>query len=521
MKRFSTLMLAGLAGLAMSSAAMAQQYTSTPALALPDSTGPSVQDSIVVTGGPSAINGMALTINIQHTYCADLDIVLVYSGQTLNLSTDNGGAGDNFSDTRFIDSAITAITAGVAPFTGEYRPEGGNPGWTGTIVIPATYLAGLGGFNGQDSNGQWDLIIDDDLGGDFGVLNSWTLDFSPVIPLSGSGTSSGCVTPADGGVATVRVTVSPANNPPSTGIDVEVDGSTFGLSSNIVLFDDGAHGDDGAGDNVFGEFLAIPPGYAAAAYNLPYTVTDDQSGFWGGVLPLNVTDPAIGSEDGTMPATAAVPAGSGPIAQIDGTFAALPQMFKIEICDEANFTATTHLGTTADTQLFLFDANGMGITANDDVPDGNPGDTTLQSRISSNNVLANGTYYLAIAQYNRDPVSGSCGALIFNNDFALEHNANGPGAGAPIVGWVNVMTSTVPFSIFLTGACYIPSGPTCDGDVNCDFALDGFDVEVQEKAVGGDMVDYCQADPDFNGDFALDGFDVEAVELVVGGGPCP
>ena len=61
----------------------------------------------------------------------------------------------------------------------------------------------------------------------------------------------------------------------------------------------------------------------------------------------------------------------------------------------------------------------------------------------------------------------------------------------------------------------------CDGDVNCDFALDGFDVEVQEKAVGGEMTDYCQSDPDFNGDFALDGFDVEAVEVVVGGGPCP
>ncbi len=69
------------------------------------------------------------------------------------------------------------------------------------------------------------------------------------------------------------------------------------------------------------------------------------------------------------------------------------------------------------------------------------------------------------------------------------------------------------------GGC--PPAPVCDGDVNCDFALDGFDVEVQEKAVGGDVTDYCQPDPDFNGDFALDGFDVEAVEQVVGGGACP
>lgn len=57
-----------------------------------------------------------------------------------------------------------------------------------------------------------------------------------------------------------------------------------------------------------------------------------------------------------------------------------------------------------------------------------------------------------------------------------------------------------------------------NADVNCDFALDGFDVETQEKAVGGDLADYCTPNADFNGDFALDGFDVEAVEMAVGGG---
>lgn len=65
------------------------------------------------------------------------------------------------------------------------------------------------------------------------------------------------------------------------------------------------------------------------------------------------------------------------------------------------------------------------------------------------------------------------------------------------------------------------SFPTCDGDVNCDLALNGLDVEVQELAIGGEMTDYCQTDPDFNGDFALNGLDVESVESVVGGGPCP
>ncbi|GJQ28605.1 MAG: hypothetical protein HBSAPP03_04890 [Phycisphaerae bacterium] len=72
----------------------------------------------------------------------------------------------------------------------------------------------------------------------------------------------------------------------------------------------------------------------------------------------------------------------------------------------------------------------------------------------------------------------------------------------------------VPMTI---GAC----PPTCDADVNCDGAVNGVDVEIQELAVGGVLDDYCQPDADFNQDGAVNGTDVEAVELVVGGGPCP
>ncbi len=99
-----------------------------------------------------------------------------------------------------------------------------------------------------------------------------------------------------------------------------------------------------------------------------------------------------------------------------------------------------------------------------------------------------------------------------------------PSAQVPLTVGVHTITLVVTDNGGLTDddtVLVTITEPPCDGDVNCDFALDGFDVEVQEKAVGGDVSDYCQADPDFNHDFALDGFDVEAVELVVGGGPCP
>ncbi|CAG0976790.1 hypothetical protein PHYC_01546 [Phycisphaerales bacterium] len=63
--------------------------------------------------------------------------------------------------------------------------------------------------------------------------------------------------------------------------------------------------------------------------------------------------------------------------------------------------------------------------------------------------------------------------------------------------------------------------PSCDPDVNCDGAVNGFDVEAMEQAVNGDVSNFCQADGDFNKDGALNGFDVEAVEQAVNGAPCP
>jgi photosystem II stability/assembly factor-like uncharacterized protein len=61
----------------------------------------------------------------------------------------------------------------------------------------------------------------------------------------------------------------------------------------------------------------------------------------------------------------------------------------------------------------------------------------------------------------------------------------------------------------------------CDPDVNCDGSADGFDIEVMELAVGGDVANFCREDADFNRDGSIDGFDVEALEQIVGGSPCP
>ncbi|CAG1007118.1 hypothetical protein PHYC_03393 [Phycisphaerales bacterium] len=63
--------------------------------------------------------------------------------------------------------------------------------------------------------------------------------------------------------------------------------------------------------------------------------------------------------------------------------------------------------------------------------------------------------------------------------------------------------------------------PECDPDVNCDGAVNGFDVEATEQAVNGDFSNFCQPSADLNGDGAENGFDIETEEQRVNGAPCP
>ena len=60
-------------------------------------------------------------INLTHTFDADLDISLISpAGTSWELSTDNGGSGDNYINTEFEDGC-PPITSGTPPYTGCFR----------------------------------------------------------------------------------------------------------------------------------------------------------------------------------------------------------------------------------------------------------------------------------------------------------------------------------------------------------------------------------------------------------------
>lgn len=156
-----------------------------------------------------------------------------------------------------------------------------------------------------------------------------------------------------------------------------------------------------------------------------------------------------GGDAGNLPGTAQVTMGVGALTMITGDHQANDvDMFAINITNAAGFSASTIGGTFFDTQLFLFDSGGMGVTHNDDDPSGAGG---LQSIITGVFVPGPGLYYLAISQYNGDP--SSAGGLIWENTpFNVERQPDGPGAGSPVISWSAAGLTVDTYAISLTGA---------------------------------------------------------------------
>jgi len=118
--------------------------------------------SVIIVPAINAITTLSdvnVTLDITHPAVEDLDVFLQSpTGTTVELFTDVGGANANFTATTLDNSAGTSITAGTAPFTGTFAPEGN-----------------LDDFTGETSVGTWTLTITDDTPGNAGTLNSWSI----------------------------------------------------------------------------------------------------------------------------------------------------------------------------------------------------------------------------------------------------------------------------------------------------------------------------------------------------------
>ncbi len=180
---------------------------------------------ITVSGITTAIGKVTLSLHLLHTFDADLDISLIGpDGTTVDLSSDNGGAGDNFGTscdpitnrTTFDDAGAVSITIGTAPFVGTFIPE--------------QSLAAFSGKSGAQVNGTWILRIVDDLGGDAGTFNCATLNIAANLPCANDGPPITCPANITDGVNPVTYAVSTASNGPVT-LSYVFSGATTGSGS--------------------------------------------------------------------------------------------------------------------------------------------------------------------------------------------------------------------------------------------------------------------------------------------------
>ncbi|MEI2748120.1 MAG: proprotein convertase P-domain-containing protein [Ferruginibacter sp.] len=146
--------------------------------------------SVTLNAGSETLSSsdlLQVTLNINHNEDQDLDIFLVDPSGTraMLLSSDNGGSGNNYTNTVLSTAASNIIGStgnNSAPFTGTFRPEGTittTPDRNGAIfggnynsVVPGNAL------NGAPITGAWTLRIFDDGFATSGTLVNWSLSIT-------------------------------------------------------------------------------------------------------------------------------------------------------------------------------------------------------------------------------------------------------------------------------------------------------------------------------------------------------
>jgi Zn-dependent metalloprotease/subtilisin-like proprotein convertase family protein len=266
----------------------------TTPLSIPDSPAPAVFSNIIIGGATNASAVTSVIIDsLIHTWDGDLDIRLVApNGSEIVLSNNNGGSGDNYIGTTFITGAGTAITAGVAPFTGSFTPEQPFSNLTGT------------------ANGTWRLKIQDVGGADIGTLYKWRLTLAPNVISSYSWSpATGLSNPAVANptatvTGNVNYTVTVTDAQGCTASDnISISASQFQFLSNITSASCGVS--NGAIN------LTVSNGNAPYTYNWSNGAsTEDISNVAAGVYTVTVTDAS--SCSGTSTFTVPTAGGGSP-----------------------------------------------------------------------------------------------------------------------------------------------------------------------------------------------------------------
>ena len=167
------------------------------------------------------------------------------------------------------------------------------------------------------------------------------------------------------------------------------------------------------------------------------------------------------TDAGDLPDTAEIiPGGSMPFTGItgflqstafgSGEFLYQVDLFRIQVTNAALFSAKVQNGTEFDSALFLFNAAGYGVLANDD-----GANNSLGGAFSLGSLSAPGTYYLGVAVGGFRALDANGNSVFLPG--GLNDTLAGNPASGPLASWdgsqaIPVTETAQSYAITLTGA---------------------------------------------------------------------
>lgn len=136
-----------------------------------------ITSTIVVGGMASYVFDVNARTMLRHTFAADVDATLTSpQGTVVTLTTDNGaGSDDVFNGTVWDDDADPD---GQVPYVTNDGLVSDHAFLNGVLAPRLVPEEGLASFMGENPNGTWTLSVSDDLAGEGGTLDAWTLELT-------------------------------------------------------------------------------------------------------------------------------------------------------------------------------------------------------------------------------------------------------------------------------------------------------------------------------------------------------
>jgi subtilisin-like proprotein convertase family protein len=273
---------------------MKQNFTNNTPITISPGEPNVINSSIEVSAMDGPIRDLNVTIDIDHSWTADLEITLISpGGQRVLLVTGQGAAGDHFRETTFDDAATVPIEGAMAPFNNTFRPK-----------------ESLAQFNDLDANGTWVLKISDQALADGGSLNHWSISIEtccyqfsnriPVrIPDGPPSTVSSSIDISDLAgliIDNIKVTVN-IDHTWDEDLSISLIGPT---GYRVILADLEGGNSDGFIDTLFDDDAVLAITEGSAPFTGPFRpegkLSDMQNSLVNGIWTLEVTDNA--TQDG-------------------------------------------------------------------------------------------------------------------------------------------------------------------------------------------------------------------------------